>query len=375
MHFKESGSTPVVTDDLQACVENKKKIPNMSPSVLAAYGLKVDNVTIEPFGSGLINRTWKVVAQKDYILQKINQHVFREPANIACNLRLIADYLKAHHPDYLFVEPIRSVAGEDLVYCESDGYYRLFPFVHDSHTIDVVETPEQAYEAARQFGRFTRMLAGMDAGQLKITIPSFHDLDLRYRQFLAALKEGSKDRIAASGQLIERALSHADIVTQYKAIQTNPAFKLRVTHHDTKISNVLFDAQDKGLCVIDLDTVMPGYFISDVGDMLRTYLSPVSEEETDVTKISVRDAFYKAVVEGYHAEMKDELTEGEKQHFFYAGQFMIYMQALRFLTDHLLGDVYYGARYEGHNFYRAQNQMVLLERLTQKPELKAIQLS
>ena len=129
------------------------------------------------------------------------------------------------------------------------------------------------------------------------------------------------------------------------------------------------------MCVIDLDTVMPGYFISDVGDMMRTYLSPVSEEETDLTKISVREAFYQAIVEGYHAEMKDELTEGEKQHFFYAGQFMIYMQALRFLTDHLMGDVYYGARYEGHNFCRAQNQIVLLEQLLLKPALQTINLS
>lgn len=347
----------------------------MSPSVLAAYGLKDNSVTVEPFGTGLINRTWKVSADKTYILQKINQHVFREPENIAYNHRLIAGHLKRHHPDYSFVEPVRTVGGEDLVYCEGDGYYRLFPFVSGSHTIDVVETPEQAYEAARQFGRFTRMLAGMDATKLKITIPSFHDLELRYRQFLSALKDGSKVRLAAAGPLIEQALSHADIVARYKAIQTNPAFKIRVTHHDTKISNVLFDAQDKGMCVIDLDTVMPGYFISDVGDMMRTYLSPVSEEETDLTKISVREAFYQAIVEGYHAEMKDELTEGEKQHFFYAGQFMIYMQALRFLTDHLMGDVYYGARYEGHNFCRAQNQIVLLEQLLLKPALQTINLS
>ena len=357
---------------MPVCMKNKITISNMSPSVLAAYGLNEKGVTIEPFGSGLINRTWKVAADKVYILQQINQQVFREPAGIAANLRLIADYLESHHPEYLLVEPIRSVEGEEMVYSEGDGYYRLFPFVNASHTIDVVETPGQAYEAARQFGRFTRMLAGMDAGKLKITIPSFHDLDLRYRQFLAALKEGRQDRIAASDRLIKRALSHAEIVAQYNTIKTNPAFKLRVTHHDTKISNLLFDAQNKGLCVIDLDTVMPGYFISDVGDMLRTYLSPVSEEETDMMKILVREDFYKAVVEGYHAEMKDELTAGEKQHFFYAGQFMIYMQALRFLTDHLLGDVYYGARYEGHNFCRAENQLVLLEQLMQKPALAKI---
>jgi hypothetical protein len=129
---------------------------------------------------------------------------------------------------------------------------------------------------------------------------------------------------------------------------------------------VLFDANNKGICVIDLDTVMPGYFISDVGDMLRTYLSPVSEEETDFSKIEVRDSFYSAIVAGYYAEMKDELTEVEKQHFFYAGEFMIYMQALRFLTDYFNDDRYYGSSYEGHNRNRAENQLVLLDCLMDK---------
>ena len=130
----------------------------------------------------------------------------------------------------------------------------------------------------------------------------------------------------------------------------------------------MFDKEGKGLCVIDLDTVMPGYFISDVGDMMRTYLSPVSEEERDFSKIIVRDEFYKAIVQGYFNEMKGELTDTEKNYFFYAGKFMIYMQALRFLTDHLNGDIYYGAKYPGQNFIRAQNQLVLLERLMEKKE-------
>lgn len=124
--------------------------------------------------------------------------------------------------------------------------------------------------------------------------------------------------------------------------------------------------------MIDLDTVMPGYFISDVGDMMRTYLSPVSEEEKDFDKIEVRDAYYKAIVQGYLEQMNDELTQVEKEHFFYSGLFMIYMQALRFLTDHLNNDRYYGAKYEGHNLVRAQNQAVLLKRLLEKEKSLAV---
>lgn len=152
----------------------------------------------------------------------------------------------------------------------------------------------------------------------------------------------------------------------YEAILANPDFKLRVTHHDTKISNVLFDGHNKGLCVIDLDTVMPGYFISDVGDMMRTYLSPVSEEEQDFSLIEVRLPFYEAIVSGYLQEMQGELSAAECNAFFYAGQFMIYMQALRFITDYLNDDVYYGQRYPDHNLVRGRNQLVLLQKLMEK---------
>ena len=139
-------------------------------------------------------------------------------------------------------------------------------------------------------------------------------------------------------------------------------------HHDTKISNVLFDKKNRGLCIIDLDTVMPSFFISDVGDMMRTYLSPVSEEEKDFSKIEVRDEFFEAIVRGYLHDMNDELSAIEKNYFVYAGKFLIYMQALRFLTDYFNNDVYYGSKYPQQNFVRANNQIVLLRRLLEKEE-------
>jgi Ser/Thr protein kinase RdoA (MazF antagonist) len=341
----------------------------MSQSVLPAYGLNEKSLKLESFGSGLINRTWKVTTtDKEYILQKLNHSVFEKPDSIAHNIRLIADYLQKHHPGYSFVAPLTSSKGDEMIYLKDEGFFRLFPFVADSHSKDVVETPEEAFEAAVHFGRFTKLLSAFNSSQLQITIPRFHDLGLRYDQFLQALENGNKQRIRGSQESISVLQSHSDIVTEYKNIQSNPQFKLRVTHHDTKISNVLFDSNGKGICIIDLDTVMPGYFISDVGDMMRTYLSPVSEEEKDFSKIEVRDEFYKAIVQGYYSEMKEELTDAEKNYFFYGGKFMIYMQALRFLTDHINGDVYYGAKYEGHNLVRANNQIVLLQELVKKQD-------
>ena len=339
----------------------------MMEKILAAYGLTGKQTKVEAFGKGLINHTWKLTTHNDaYILQRINDAVFKQPADIAYNIKLISDYLGALFPDYYFVAPVASVDGSEMVFVDGHGYFRLFPYVKGSHTIDVVETPEQAYEAASQFGRFTRLLTSIDAKKLKITIPDFHNLSLRYQQFQDAMKNGDSAMMSESQELIKKILSRANLVKRFEEIKADPSFHLRVTHHDTKISNILFDDHGKGMAVIDLDTVMPGFFVSDVGDMMRTYLSPVSEEESELGKIVIRDDFYNAIVAGYQDEMKDELSEAEKKSFFYAGQFMIYMQALRFLTDYLSNDVYYGAKYPGHNLRRAENQLLLLERLNEK---------
>ncbi|MGZ3910819.1 MAG: phosphotransferase, partial [Flavisolibacter sp.] len=184
-----------------------------------------------------------------------------------------------------------------------------------------------------------------------------------------AWEQGNPLRIRESESLIRVLKEHQDIVSSYEKLTRSKAFKSRVTHHDTKISNVLFDEKDKGLAVIDLDTVMPGYFISDVGDMMRTYLSPVSEEEKDFSKIGIREDFFQAIAEGYLGKMGGQLSEEEMMHFVYSGLFMSYMQALRFLTDHLNNDRYYGAAYEGQNFTRAGNQVVLFQRILEKQQL------
>jgi Ser/Thr protein kinase RdoA (MazF antagonist) len=331
--------------------------------ILFQFGLAEENFQVIPFGSGLINTTWKIADKRGYskyILQKINQQIFKQPDDIAFNIRLIDNYLKEHFPGYLFVSPVVTTAGKELVKTD-EGFYRLFPFIANSYTIDVVEKPQQAYEAARQFGRFTKSLSEFDASYLKITLPDFHNLTLRYQQFELALKTGNPERIEQSKGLIAAIKQNKKIVGEYEVITEK--LTVRVTHHDTKISNVLLDEKGGGLCIIDLDTVMPGYFISDVGDMMRTYLCPVSEEEKDFSKINIRKEFYKAIVDGYLSEMGAELTDIEKQYFNFSGEFMIYMQATRFLTDHLNNDIYYGAKYNGHNFVRACNQITLLQRL------------
>ena len=335
----------------------------MLDPILTAYGFTPDCQVI-PHGSGLIHHTWKIRCEKrgNFILQQINQDVFPAPLHTIENIERVGAWLATHYPATIFPRLEKALDGNPWVQTASGSYFRLYPFIENSITIDVADTPSQAYEAAKKFGAFTRMLAGFPADSLHQTLPGFHDLTRRYKDFQLAREKGNTQRIHKAAALIDYLESQKDIVKRYEAIVTNPAFKRRVTHHDTKISNVLFDDHGQGICVIDLDTMMPGYFISDVGDMLRTYLSPVSEEEKDLDAIEIRESYFQAIEEGYMDEISGELTTPEKQAFVYAGAFMIYMQALRFLTDYLNDDIYYGRKYEDHNYVRALNQATLLRR-------------
>ena len=341
----------------------------MITTILESYGIHKESL-IEPLNSGLINRTWKVTdGKRQFILQQINNNVFKKPYDVAANIRMIDEYLKERSPHYLFVSPISNLHNQDIVYEKEQGYFRLFPFIGGSHTIDIVSTPDQAYEAAFQFGKFAQLLSLFEVGNLNITIPDFHNLTLRYKQFETSLEVGNAERIRQSKELVAEMKKRTSILDEFEMIKKSKDVRLRVTHHDTKISNVLFNDKGKGMCVIDLDTIMPGYFISDVGDMMRTYLSPANEEVSDFTKIEVRDDFFRGIVQGYVTAMDNELTQEEQRLILYSGSFLIYMQALRFLTDYINNDIYYGAKYELHNFIRAGNQITLLKSMEDKKEV------
>ena len=214
---------------------------SVSENVLSVFGFDASLVAVKSHGEGLINHTYIVESENNaYILQKINTAVFKNPVAIAHNIQLIAGYLASNTPNYHFVAPISSVHGNQMEYIE-DGYYRVFPYVKGSHAKTVVQNEEQAYEAGYQFGLFTNALNGLDATDLQITIPDFHNLTLRYEQFCNALLSGNKDRIIQSENQIKFLQDHKWIADFFETIKTNPNFKLRATHHDTKISNLLFD--------------------------------------------------------------------------------------------------------------------------------------
>ena len=331
--------------------------------ILKAYSIDPDSAVIQPVSNGLINKTWKVTSGgSSFILQGINTNIFKEPLKLSENISNIALHLKEHHPDYLFAAPLLNNANATLTWSDNSAY-RLMPFIENSQTIDRVVSTGQAYEASLQFGKFTTVLAGFDTAKLNIIIRDFHNLTLRYTQFESSIQYAKRPRVQRAAEVITKLRAFYPLVEDFEKITKSQLFHKRVTHHDTKISNVLFNEHYKGMCVIDLDTVMPGYFISDVGDMLRTYVSPATEEETDLESITIREPIFEAIVAGYFEYMHDQLNEFEKAHFLYSGLFLTYMQALRFITDYLNNDIYYGANHEYHNFDRACNQLTLLERM------------
>ncbi len=336
----------------------------MFKNLLEAYGLPASDFRVESFGSGLINSTWKVSnGTEEYILQKINSNIFKSPHTIAQNLMLVSNYLTVTAPGYLFPAPIAALNGEHLVY-SAGNHYRLALFIKGSHSINMIDNAGQAYEAAKQFGKFTRLLTGFNTTELECTIPDFHNLTLRYHQFKNAINTALPERLQNASAEITTANGNAHIVQTYDDVVAKKLVPLRTIHHDTKINNVLFGDDNKAICVVDLDTIMPGYFMSDVGDMMRTYLSPVNEEEEVIEKIKIRADFFEAVYMGYMGETANILTGCEKSLFIFAGKMMIYMQALRFLTDYLNNDRYYLTTYAGHNLIRAQNQFALLKHYT-----------
>lgn len=330
--------------------------------ILSQYFSDPASHTIALFGNGLIHKTYTVSkgSSPEYILQEVNTSVFKTPLDIASNLEALSDFLKENGKEVFYPTPFPTKNGEPYA-IESGSFFRLTPFVKGSHTVDFCSTAEQAYEAAAQFGKFTAAFKGMDVSILKSTIPRFHDLSFRWEQFTEALLNGNQERIQHAASIIDQVKANYSIVERYQSILSSSQFLQRVTHHDTKITNVLLNEQGKGVCVIDLDTVMPGLLISDLGDMFRTYLSPGNEEDTDLSQVYVRTDFYKAIIAGYLEHMNDQLSNEELNAVNYAGEFMIYMQALRFLTDYLNDDRYYGIKYPLNNFNRTINQLALLD--------------
>ncbi|HEU5291812.1 MAG TPA: aminoglycoside phosphotransferase family protein [Cyclobacteriaceae bacterium] len=320
-------------------------------------------VSIESLTEGLIHKTYKVVFEdgRIIILQQINTTVFTEPKKITRNYQQLCEHLSNH--DGLKIPGIRKTTKNTELYDDGKFCWRAFEYITHSYTENLPTTKEKIFSTAQCYGVFVRSLSGMDASSLQPTIAGFHDLNGRYIQLQQAIQSATQTRLANSKTWIEKIEDRKSLVNFYNAIIQNPEFRKRAMHHDCKLSNILFDSRNQqAICPIDLDTVMPGYFFSDVGDMVRSMVSE-TEEDSPAEKILIRKDYYEVIMNGYRLGIGDTFTQTELDHMHHVGLIMIYMQGIRFLTDYLSNDVYYKISYPMQNFDRAVNQLTLLEKL------------
>lgn len=332
--------------------------------ILRAFGLEPSKYNVEPIHAGHINHTYKLTGPTQLILQRINTDVFKKPETIAKNISLASDYLNRHHRDYTFLTPVFTTSGRRLERDEEGYAWRMFPYLENTFTIDQIESKEQAIKIARGFATLVRNLDGCDVSKFGYTLPDFHNLHARFDQFKKACADGNPARIQQAKATIRLAEGFSSLVGRYDQLIQSDRLRLRVMHNDTKVNNILLDKTTGDVvCVIDLDTLMPGYFIYDLGDMIRTFVSLAAEDEADLSKVSVRLEIKQAIEDTYLDVLGGALTPDEINAKDFAGPMMTYIMALRFLTDFLNNDQYYHTAYPNHNLVRAQNQFRLLELL------------
>lgn len=334
---------------------------------LDAFCNPLHEFMVEPMTGGLINQSYKVTSKhsgESFLLQKINETVFSNPGVVQSNYEKIWKHLRDKVSGYLIPEP-KQFPGDTTIFFDShNNYWRVFEFIYGSQTFESPENVMQAKSVAGTFGRFTACFNDFDIEKLNVVIPGFHNLSHRYKQFEQSLHQHRFERLKKASLLIDELRKRERYASLYDVFTESDEFPLRVMHHDAKISNVLFD-EDSGhvMCPVDFDTCMPGYFFSDLGDMIRSMAASSHENDNDIEKLRIRKDFYEAILEGYLEKMDETLSGSEKKYIHHSGLLIIYMQALRFMTDYLNGDTYYKTSYEEHNFDRAKNQVTLLQKL------------
>ena len=324
----------------------------------------------EPYGNGHINDTFAVYSDTgpNYILQRLNTHVFKKPVELMENVDRVCRHLQAQLADQPDADPTREamtlvpdLTGRPYLLNEHGEYWRCYIFIALITSVDVVERAEQAYEAARAFGRFQALLADLPVPPLHETIVDFHHTPKRFAALQAAIAADSEGRAAACRAEIDYALSLGDMTTAITDGLASGELPLRVTHNDTKINNVLLDHRSQvGTCVIDLDTVMPGSALYDFGDLVRTATGHFAEDSEDLSTVYVDLERYAAVTSGYLSTAAAFLTPREIEMLPVGGLLMTYEVGIRFLTDYLQGDIYFRTHRPDQNLHRCRTQLAFV---------------
>ncbi len=333
--------------------------------VLAAFPV-AGSFTISSLGKGHIHKSYKICPVNQsadpccFVLQRINTAIFRQPEYIANNWQLTAQYLFKQNPEYQFLRFIPTQSGH-YFFVHNQYHWRLLPFL-EGEVFEHSRQEEKVFQAAKAFGTFARLTAKIDLSEFNEIIPNFHDATARWKQFTTALSAASPSRIKNAEAAINLIYQFEPII--HKANDLQHKLPKRLQHMDAKLGNVLFTPNQKQPAILlDLDTLMPATILSDTGDMIRSMAANTSEEETNLKKVYINKEMLEAVHEGWMHGLNQTLEEKENKLFYFSGEFIILLQAIRFITDYFLNDQYYPVDHPEHNLNRTMNQLKLLQSL------------
>ena len=342
----------------------------MNNEIASRFQVKGSVVSCERYGSGHINETYLVQtdAGEKYILQRINSEIFRDVPALMRNIAAVTGWISKKDPDPRHTMHLVPAAdGENVIHDAEGGWWRMYDFVRDSLCLQAAQTEEDFYLSAVAFGDFQRQLADFPAETLSETIAKFHDTRDRYRQLHEAMEKDSCGRLASVRAEVDFALVREIEAGEMMALLEKGELPLRVTHNDTKLNNVLFDAETRRpICVIDLDTVMPGLAAFDYGDSIRFGASTAAEDETDLSRVEMSLKLFKAYTRGFMEACGANLTETERRTLPMGAKLMTLECGVRFLTDYLSGDVYFRIHRPEHNLDRCRTQFKLVADMEKK---------
>ncbi len=350
-------------------------------SIIEHFCFQGEFIDASPYGSGHINDTYVATFRKSegsklrYIIQRINTSVFKSPENLMENIEGITAHLRKKiidaggNPDRETLNIIPTITDESFYRDNEGNCWRGYIFIEDAHTYDVVDNAEYMYAAGKAFGRFQELLSDYPAEKLHETIPDFHHTVKRYEAFVNALESDVMNRAGSAKEEIEFTLKRSEDTRLLVDMLESGKLPLRVTHNDTKINNVMIDdSSGDGICVIDLDTVMPGSALYDFGDSIRSGANPAAEDERDLSKVWTELTLFEKFTKGFLDSARGFLTSAELEHLPFAAKLMTFECGIRFLTDYLNGDVYFKIHREGHNLDRARTQFKMIADMENKFE-------
>lgn len=343
-------------------------------NLISEFKIDDDILSVLPFGSGHINDTYRVInrdpAGIDYLLQRINHHVFNDVPALMQNLLYVTKHLmqklseiNGSDLEKEVITIVETRGGQPYFKDDEGNYWRVFRFLKNTRSYDQVTTEIQAYEGGKAFGRFQALLADLDIGLIKDTIPDFHNIEWRLSKLEKAVAIDKVGRLAGVSHEIDFLKNRKDEMSQILRLGRAGILAQRIVHNDTKFNNVLLDSNDKAQCVIDLDTVMPGYVAYDFGDSIRTIVNTAKEDEVNIELIDINISLFESYTNGYLKEAASFLTRAEVDSLLKGALLLPYIQAVRFLTDYLEGDHYFKIQSPDHNLQRTRAQLALVIKL------------